>query len=309
MGTLAEFTRIVTEESSIQCRFCAGTDISKYGKYKDNQYYICKSCGRKFSGIDTYPRMKYPREFIINTITNYYNGMSYRNISQTFEDLKGVDIPKSTLWRWTIKYSDMVNRYALGLHPQLSDVWVADETVVDLWGKKYWYWDIIDTDTRFLIATHLSRTRTTKDAQKLFYQARLRSNTRPKLILTDKLHSYNKAFKKVFYSNIKARHVDHLKSQGFGSKTNTNLIERFHGTLKQRYKVMRDLKNKESARIVLDGFVTHYNFFMEHSYLNGKTPAVVGGIGKDIDNWGDMIDLAIWEPHERNNPEVMLEWE
>ncbi len=304
---MAEFTRVITEESEIQCRFCAETDISKYGKYKKNQYYICKTCGRKFSEIDTYPRMKYPREYIYNTLNYYYNGMSYRNINQTFEDMKDVDISKSTLWRWVVKYSKMVNDYVLNLHPTLSKVWIADETVIGLWGKNYWFWDIIDAETRFLIASHLSRTRTTKDAKKLFYMAKLRSQTRPKLILTDKLHSYKSAFNRVFYSNIKARQVDHLTSEGFDSPTNINLIERFHGTLKQRTKVMRDLKERKSARIVLDGFMTHYNFFMEHSYLKGKTPAVVGGIGKDIDNWGDLIDLAIWGPIE--NPEVILEWE
>ena len=304
---MAEHKEVTTIERTISCRKCGSHDISKDGKYKGNQYYICKDCNGKFSGLDTYPRMKHPRDLIINTITNYYNGMSYRNISQTFEDLKGVDIPKSTLWRWNVKYSNMVNRYTLGLHPKLSDVWIADETVVDLWGVKYWFWDIIDTDTRFLIASHLSRTRTQKDAIKLFYMAKLRSKTRPKKILTDKLTIYPGAFNKVFYSNIKARKVEHLTSEGFGSKTNTNLIERFHGTLKQRTKIMRDLKDCHSARIVLDGFVTHYNFFMEHGYLNARTPAAVSGIGKDINNWGDLIDLAIWTPIE--NPGVMLEWE
>lgn len=300
---MAEFARVETSETPIQCRFCAKTDISKYGKYKESQYYICKSCGRKFSGNDTYPHMKYPRETIIKAITNYYGGMSYRNISQTFENLDTIKIPESTLWRWAVKYTNMVNKYVLSLHPKLSDVWIADETVVDLWGEKYWFWDIIDTDTRFLIASHLSKTRTQKDAIKLFNMAKLRSKTRPTTILTDKLMIYPGAFNKVFYTNIMERKVEHLTSEGFASEINTNLIERFHGTLKQRTKIMRDLKNRKSARIILDGFVTHYNFFMEHGYLNGQTPGFVGGISKEIRNWGDLIDLAIWNPIK--NPEVL----
>lgn len=290
----------------IACRFCGSKDLSKHGKYKDNQYYICKACGRKFSEIDTFPDMKFPKELIIKALTYYYNGMSLNNVSHTFNDTSNVYVSKPTIWNWIIKYSKLANEYVLSLKPNLSNIWIADETVIDLWGKHYWFWDIIDTDTRFLIASHLSKVRKTGDAKKLFYMAKLRSKTRPKVIRTDRLHSYHNAFNKVFYSQFKARKVQHLLSEGFDSPTNINLIERFHGTVKQRTKVMRDLKSRRSARIILDGFVTHYNFFLEHSYLKGKTPAQAGGIGAGINNWGDLIDRAIKEPRE--NPKVVLEW-
>jgi transposase-like protein len=137
--------------------------------------------------------------------------------------------------------------------------------------------------------------------------AKLRSKTRPKFVRTDKLGQYNGPFNKVFYSNIPAKRVEHLQSEGFDSPTNINLIERFHGAIKQRTKVMRDLKRKYSARIIMDGFVTHYNFFMEHEYLDNSTPAQMGGIGGGISNWGDMIHRA--QQHKRSNPVVELDWE
>ena len=55
---------------------------------------------------------------------------------------------------------------------------------------------------------------------------------------------------------------------------------------------MRDLKDPYTASVILDGFVTHYNFFLEHSYLDYLTPAIVSGVGEGIQNWGDLIDLA-----------------
>jgi hypothetical protein len=70
---------------------------------------------------------------------------------------------------------------------------------------------------------------------------------------------------------------------------------------------MRDLKSRDSARIVLDGFITHYNFFMEHSYLDYRTPAEAGGISEGMENWGDLIELGYKAPME--NPQVVLEWE
>ena len=88
------------------------------------------------------------------------------------------------------------------------------------------------------------------DAVEMFSMAKAKSKIRPKLIITDKLGIYHGAFNKVFYTRYKEDRVEHLTSHGFRSPINTNLIERFHGTLKQRYKVMRDLKESFSAGVV-----------------------------------------------------------
>jgi len=302
-----KYVEVTTTKRIIKCKYCKSENIRKHGKLKEIQYYLCKDCKQSFSGVDTYINMQKPKELVIKSLTYYYNGMSYRNITNTFNDLLDYNFPKSTIWRWLMKYSKMANKYVLTLHPKLSDTWIADETAVFIFGKQYWYWDIIDTKTRFLIATHLSKTRTLQDAKKFFYMAKLRSKTRPKVIRTDKLQGYHTAFNKVFFSNIKERRVTHLTSEGFNSPTNINMIERFHGNIKQRTKVMRHLKKLSSARITLDGYITHYNFFLEHDYLNGRTPAIAGGIGKGITNWGDLIELAYQTPIK--NPEVRLEWE
>jgi len=304
---MALHQEITTIERAITCRVCGSNNVSKDGFYKDTQYYLCKFCNSKFSGTDCYPKMKYPKELIIKALTYYYNGMSYQNINQTFNDLNQINIPKMTLWRWVVAFSKIANKYVLTLKPELSEVWVADETVIDVWGQHYWFWDIIDSETRFLIASHLSSTRNGKDAEKLFMMAKLRSKTRPKVIITDKLAQYDKAFNRVFYSNLKENRVIHLQSEGFESETNSNLIERFHGTVKQRTKVMRDLKEKTSARIVMDGYMTHYNFFKEHDYLEGITPAQAGGIDEGITTWGDLIRLAL--DNLKSTPRVRVDWE
>jgi transposase-like protein len=280
------------EKRVIKCKYCNSSDTYKVGKKNDIQYYRCNKCNCKFADNQAYPNMRYHRDYNINALTFYYNGMSCDKIAHTFNDMDGLDIPKSTIWRWIIKYSEIVNNYVMFFEPRLSDVWVADETVVTIGDRQYWYWDIIDTDTRFLIASHLSKTRRMIDAIELFSIAKAKSKIRPKVIITDRLSLYHGAFNKVFYTQYKEDRVVHLTSHGFHSPTNTNLIERFHGTIKQRYKVMRELKDEYSASVILDGFVTHYNFFLEHSYLNYVTPADMAGIGEGIRNWGDLIELA-----------------
>ena len=302
---MVEYKKEITETYDILCKHCGHNDTHKIGKKHNIQYFRCNACNRKFADNGAYLGMQYPKDYNLKALTYYYNGMSYKNINHTFHDLFNESIAKSTFYRWVIKFSKLVNQYVLSLHPNLSQVWIADETVIDIWGKKYWFWDIIDEGTRFLIASHLSRTRTKKDATKLFYMAKLRSKMTPTAILTDKLQAYHGAFNKVFYKS--RRTTSHLTSEGFGSPTNINLIERFHGTVKQRTKVMRDLKKLTSARIVLDGFVTHYNFFLEHEYLKGITPATKGGIGDGIMNWDDLIELSHNAP--KYNPSNNINWE
>jgi hypothetical protein len=81
----------------------------------------------------------------------------------------------------------------------------------------------------------------------------------------------------------------------FDVECNTNLIERFHGTIKSRTKVMRGLHTVESARLFMDGWLVHYNFFRPHMSLKDRTPASVAGIRFPFRNWKDIIE----QPYEK----------
>ena len=68
------------------------------------------------------------------------------------------------------------------------------------------------------------------------------------------------------------------------------MIERFHSTLKERTKVMRGLYTVASARLFLDGWLVHYNFFRPHMSLRDRTPAMVAGILFPFRNWKDITE-------------------
>lgn len=57
-------------------------------------------------------------------------------------------------------------------------------------------------------------------------------------------------------------------------------MERYHGTFKERSKVMRALKRTDSAFIERQRL--YYNYFRPHSALEGKTPAEAAGIGLKV---------------------------
>ena len=90
--------------------------------------------------------------------------------------------------------------------------------------------------------------------------------------------------------------TEHIQSRPFAVENNTQIIERFHETLKQRTKVMRGLKNMESALDFINGWLVHYNYLRPHTSLDDKTPAEVAGIDYPYDNWADITRHKPSEP-------------
>jgi len=269
----------------MNCKYCQSPNVIKYGKYKDVQRYFCKDCKRKFAGIDTIPKMQYPTDQISDVLNMYYEGMSLNEIRRNLIQQENSYISDVTALNWVRRFSKPVIMEANKYKPDVGSVWVADETMIELDGKNIWFWDIIDTKTRFLIASHMSYGRTTKDAQVLMKQAYDRTGKIPRIIYTDKLQAYLDGIELTFGADTK-----HQQGNPFDVENNTNLIERFHSTIKSRTKVMRGLHTPESARLFLDGWLVHYNFFRPHMSLKDRTPASVAGIKFPYRNWKDVTE-------------------
>jgi len=111
-----------------------------------------------------------------------------------------------------------------------------------------------------------------------------RANKAPKVVMTDKLAAYLDGIELAFGAD-----AEHRQGSPFDVRTNTNLIERFQGTLKDRTKVLRGLKRADTARKFIEGFLIHYNYFRPHISLKGKTPARKAGIVLSIKDWLDVV--------------------
>jgi len=272
-------------ETLVICKYCGSGDVVKYGTYHGSQRWWCKDCKRKFVDSDTLPKMKTPITQIASALSGYYGGMSLDSICRHLEQQYSNSFTDAGIYNWVIRFTkDAVDR-ADKHTPTVGKVWVADETVLKIGGKNIWFWDIIDAKTRFLLSSHISRTRTIKDARKLMEKASQRAGgMKPDLILTDKLAAYLDGIELTFGADTK-----HIPIKGITAMLNTNLIERFHGTLKDRIKVMRGFHNVDTARLILDGWLVHYNYFKPHESLKGRAPAEVAGIKDSDKNWMDVV--------------------
>ena len=273
----------------MKCKYCQSENVIKYGKYKDVQYYWCKDCKRKFASTETIPKMQYPTSQVADVLNMHYEGLSLNEIRRNLIQQHNNYISDVTALNWVNRFSKLAILEANKYKPDVGRVWVADETMIELDGKNVWLWDMIDTKTRFLISSHMSYTRTTKDAEALMRQAYKRTGKIPRVIYTDKLRAYLDGIELTFGAD-----TQHKQGSPFDVENNTNLIERFHSTIESRTKVMRGLHTMKSAQLFLDGWLVHYNFFRPHMSLGDRTPASVAGIRFPFRNWKDLVE----QPYE-----------
>jgi len=271
--------------NSVTCKYCQSANVRKYGFYKDVQRYFCNDCKRKFKADSTLFHMKTPPEQISSALNLYYSGTSINEIRDFLGQEHSNKPSKKSVYGWIDKYSDLAIKTANGYAPVgIGDTFVADETVLDIDGQNVWMYDIIDEKTRFLLATRISLSRTTHDAQMLMESASKKAGKVPKVVITDKNNSYVDGIELALGAD-----TEHIQSRPFAHEVNTQLIERFHGTLKGRLKVMRGLKSIGTAIQFTDAWLVYYNYFRPHESLGSRTPAEVAGIRFPYKNWAEII--------------------
>jgi transposase-like protein len=228
------------------CKYCQSSHVIKYGSYKDVPRFYCRACNRKFVSTDTIPKMQTPTKVIADSLNMHYEGMSYAEIRRNFIQQDSNYVSKVTPYNWEKRFTDLAIKEADKYHPKVGDTWQSDETVVhnNFGGKKkrLWLIDIIDKDTRFLLATRLSLNRNGRDIALAMKEAKEKAGKSPKRILTDGWGGYRDGIELTFGSETK-----HVVTTPFEDKEHsTNIVERVQGTLKERTKVMRGLKTLES---------------------------------------------------------------
>lgn len=286
----------MTEEIiKITCKNCGSDHIVKKGFYKGVQRYFCKDCNRKFKADDAPFHMKVSASHISGALSMYYTGMSITDIRNHIRQETGYHPSKSVVFDWIEKYTDQAIKQFRGYHPKVGNIWIADETMLDLdKGKKVWFWDIIDADTRFLLASRVSLTRTTTDVKRLVQSAVKKTGKVPKTIITDKM----KAYPDGIFTALGGM-TEHLQGRPFAvASESTSKIERFHSTLKERTKVMKAFRDIETLIPFTEGFLVYYNYLKPHEALKGKTPAEKAKIRYSAKTWVDIVNLPVTKKGE-----------
>ncbi len=297
---MTTFTK--TTAYQVRCPHCDGDHIVKVGIQSGQQRYMCRKCRRKFRANGKALGKHMDAEVMGGAVQDYYQGKSYKQVAEALEkeyDLK-TEPSKATVYEWVTEVTADALKAMKDHKPKTGGHWVADELVVDVGGQKAYLWNVMDAETRYILAAHLSARRDSTAARAVLRKAMKSADKPPKTITTDKWRPYIKPIKDIFPE------AKHIQSEGMRANTNNNLSERLQGTFRDRLKTMRGLERIKSGQRFLDGWVLHYNLFKKHRSLHNKTPASKAKVDPPFKEWADVVKADAVEPVEVTLPTPRL---
>jgi transposase-like protein len=289
----------------MRCKYCESENVVKNGSAKGEPIFKCKDCGHRFTEGSDFPRMRTQSRIISSSIDLYFEGLSVRKIQTQIKKLFGVDVSQMAVWKWIMKYSKLVSQYVETLSPHLLGIYHVDETAIKCKGVQKWFWEMIDSQSKFLVSSRLSSSRTTEDVVELFEKSLKVAKRKPTSIYCDGLPAYVDGYNKVFYTMKKEGRPELIRKVGIRNIHNQNSVERLHATLKDRLRPARGLKDEETVRTLLEGWVVHYNYVRKHQTLK-MTPAQASGINMEPD-WNVLVKNATKEEALKREEKQVVE--
>jgi transposase-like protein len=266
---------------NITCKFCHSNLVIKNGIRIDTQYWRCKNCGRSFVNNQALPRMKYPLHIISTAVSDYYAGNSLNHIRKGIEKKTSFLPSTSTVYEWIRKITGSAIDSVKSLQPTIGKVWAIDARQIWLSGRQYWLVNLLDTESRFLLASRLFSSRDLANLESLLNSTCLKLNRFPAEVLISqenldsKINSWFERHNIFSNSPADSGHLD-------------TLLRGWFETVTDRFKPLRGIDINKGTQILLEGFAFHYNYIRLNEYL-GKTPAQASGLDLPFTSWLDLI--------------------
>ena len=289
-------------EKEITFKKCDGKNIKRDGVRETKnrskvQRYKCKDCFHRFSIDDGFWKMKNHENKITSCMNMYYAGMSLRKIQEHLQMFAPKNSHYSTIYRWIVKYANMIGVLTDYIKIKSGKELMSDEMEYHRLGEQNWFVDVMDTETRFVVASDYMKSRTIENLTKVLKKGKLATGEQIRVITTDGLQGYERVLKKSFglktHWNHKSPIIHNVviaSERGFNHK-----IERLHNTIRDRTKIMRGFHGSlESARAIMKGMEIYYNFVRKHQGIDGKTPSeeAIPELCLSTNKWLSLIKMS-----------------
>jgi len=190
----------------------------------------------------SYKGFRFPAEIIAHTVWLYHRfPLSYREVEELLL-ARGIVVSHETIRAWCDRFGP---QYAAALRrrrPQIGDKWHLDEVFVKINGVRHYLWRAVDQDGNVLDILLQSR-RDAKAAKRFLAKLMKKQRRVPRVLVTDKLRSYNVAHRELMSS------VDHRSHKGLN-----NRAENSHQPTRQRERAMKGFRSASRTQRFLSAF-------------------------------------------------------
>ena len=157
-----------------KCPHCKKTNSVKAGLRKNKsgfvQKYFCNECNKYFINRRGFENMRTNPEIVITALDLRAQGLSFGKICKHILQKYNKKITRSTVLYWENKFGGMIDDFTKSFQLSHSFNAHADEVFFRTKGQRgqdfIYYWDVIDYDTKFLIADHMSSERSKEEGKK-----------------------------------------------------------------------------------------------------------------------------------------------
>jgi putative transposase len=194
------------------------------------------------SAPPSYKRHRFPPEIIAHAVWLYFRfALSYRDVEELLAE-RGVTVTYETIRQWCQKFGQAYANDLRRRRPRPGDKWHLDEVFITINGQTHYLWRAVDQAGTVLDI--LVQRRRNKQAAKKFLR-KLLSGLQyvPRVLITDKLASYEAAQREVLPS------VEHRQH-----KRLNNRAENSHQPTRERERRMRRFKSPGHAQRFLAAY-------------------------------------------------------
>jgi putative transposase len=198
---------------------------------------------------DPHHRHRFPAEIIAHAVWLYHVfSLSLRDVELILAE-RGVLVTYETGRRWCQKFGQSFASSLRRRRPRPGDKWHLDEVFVRIRGKLYYLWRAVDQDGTVLDV--LVQARRNAKAAKRFFKKLLKGLMYvPRVLVTDKLRSYNATKREVLPT------VEHRQSRYLN-----NRAENSHQPTRRRERQMQRFKSAGHAQRFLSAHGFIYGHF------------------------------------------------
>ncbi len=212
----------------------------------------------------SYQRHCFPSEIISHAVWLYHRFcLSFREGEELLAE-RGLSVTYETVRQWCQKFGPAYARKLKKRQGRLGDTWHIDEVFVTIQGQRQYLWRAVDQDgdtIDILVQRHRH-----KQAAERFFRRLLKGQGRePRWLVTDKLRSYDAAYREVMptvehinhvYANNRAE-VSHQPTRqqeyhmrGFASSTQAQRFLTLHGLTSNLFRLGRHLMQAVNYRLL-----------------------------------------------------------